>query len=425
MGAQTYECIDCKNKFTKPFFQGSRICRACIGVRERKRLQETVTEWQTKYRELEEKFNTLQEFVTANVGVLPPSQVERPPPVAGPLQGSPPASQEDGVRPSQVEGPHSETGPLQGSPPASQEDGVQPSQVEGPPPVAGPLQGSPPASQEDGVRPSQVERPPPVTGPLQGSPPASQEDGTRPSPVVRPHSETGPLQGSSPASQEDSFQRVRNGAKPKRPAPKLQTPTTFNRFQVLGETMEDEFETRLVGDSMVRGQLVEFCGRSSNSRRKRFCYPGAKLDDITAACDDVTKDADRNTLLIVHAGTNDVQSTRSEELLEKYRRMIRRFKSKVDASNVIISGILPRVGAEQSFYNKAFSTNNRLKTLCSQENVQFVNFWDNFYRDTFLYQTDGVHLNSVGAARFGRLLCNQVTLHKSKNVTQATPTAPP
>ena len=411
MGAQTYECIDCKNKFTKPFFQGSRICRACIGVRERKRLQETVTEWQTKYRELEEKFNTLQEFVTANVGVLPPSQVERPPPVAGPLQGSPPASQEDGVRPSQVEGPHSETGPLQGSPPAS---------------------------QEDGVRPSQVERPPPVTGPLQGSPPASQEDGTRPSPVVRPHSETGPLQGSSPeftdyfrfpfpfpASQEDSFQRVRNGAKPKRQAPKFQTPTTFNRFQVLGETMEDEFETRLVGDSMVRGQLVEFCGRSSNSRRKRFCYPGAKLDDITAACDDVTKDANRNTLLIVHAGTNDVQSTRSEELLEKYRRMIRRFKSKVDASNVIISGILPRVGAEQSFYNKAFSTNNRLKTLCSQENVQFVNFWDNFYRDTFLYQTDGVHLNSVGAARFGRLLCNQVTLHKSKNVTQATPTAPP
>ena len=354
MGAPTYECIDCKNKFTKPFFQGSRICRACIGVRERKRLQETVTEWQTKYQELEKKFNSLQEFVTANVGVLPPPPPPPPPPL----------------------------------PP--------------PPPVTGPLQ-----------------------GPLQGSPPASQEDGMRPSTVERPHSETGPLQGSSPASQEDDFQRVRNGAKPKRPAPKLQTPTTFNRFQVLGETMEDEFETRLVGDSMVRGQLVEFCGRSSNSRRKRFCYPGAKLDDITAACDDVTKDADRNTLLIVHAGTNDVQSTRSEELLEKYRRMIHRFKSKVDASNVIISGILPRVGAEQSFYDKAFSTNNRLKTLCSQENVQFVNFWDNFYHDTYLYQTDGVHLNSVGAARFGRLLCNQVSVHKTKNVTRATPTAPP
>ena len=310
----TKKCDDCEGRFTKPFFQGSPVCRMCV---HRHKLEEAVTEWQTKYRDLEKKFDTLQDFVTANVGVIPPSLVERPPSVTAPPQEIP------------------------------------------------------------------------------------------------------------PASQEDDFQPVRNGAKPKRPARKLQTPTTFNRFQVLGETLEDEFETRLVGDSMVRGQLVEFCGSSSNSRRKRFCYPGARLDDVTAACDDVTNDADHNTLLIVHAGTNDVQTTRSEELLEKYRRMINRYKSKVDGNNIIISGILPRVGAEQSFYDRAFSTNSRLQTLCSQENVQFINLWDSFYHDSYLYQADGIHLNSVGAARFGRLLCNQVSLHKAKNVTRATPTAPP
>ena len=270
-----------------------------------------------KYRDLEKKFDTLQDFVTANVGVIPPSLVERPPSI------------------------------------------------------------------------------------------------------------TTPPQNDSPASQEEDFQPVRNGAKPTRPKRKLQTPTTFNRFQVLGETMEDEFETRLVGDSMVRGQLVEFCGRSSNSRRKRFCYPGARLDDVTAVCEEVTNEADQNTLFIVHAGTNDVQTTRSEELLEKYRRMINQYKSKTDGNNIIISGILPRVGAEQTFYDRAFSTNNRLQTLCAQENVKFINLWDHFYHDTYLYQADGVHLNSVGAARFGRLLCNQVSLHQSKNATRATPTAPP
>ena len=176
---------------------------------------------------------------------------------------------------------------------------------------------------------------------------------------------------------------------------------------------------------MVRGQLVEFCGRSSNSRRKRFCYPGARLDDVTAVCEEVTNEADQNTLFIVHAGTNDVQTTRSEELLEKYRRMINQYKSKTDGNNIIISGILPRVGAEQTFYDRAFSTNNRLQTLCAQENVKFINLWDHFYHDTYLYQADGVHLNSVGAARFGRLLCNQVSLHKSKNATITVPTAPP
>ena len=316
-------CGDCRGRFAAQYFRHSPVCRMCV---HRKRLEEAVTEWQTKYRDLkmtcqtkyrdlEMKFETLQDFVTANVGVAPPSLVESTP------------------------------------------------------------------------------------------------------------SRTTPPQDHSSASQDDGFHRVRNGAKP-RPARKLQTPTTFNRFQVLGETMEDDFETLLVGDSMVRGQLVEFCGRSSNSRRKRFCYPGAGLDDVTAVCDEVTTDADQNTLLIVHAGTNDVQTTRSEELLEKYRRMINRYKSKVDGKNIIISGILPRVDAEQIFYNRAFSINNRLQTLCSEENVHFVNLWNHFYDDTHLFQADGVHLNSVGAARFGRLLCDQVSLHKSKNATRVTPTAP-
>ena len=225
------------------------------------------------------------------------------------------------------------------------------------------------------------------------------------------------------ASQDQGFQTVRNGAKPKK---KLLTPTTFsNRYQVLADTMEDEFETRLVGDSMVRNQVVEFCGRSSNGRRKSFCYPGARLDDITAVCDEVTSSSESNTLYVLHAGTNDICSTRSEELLAKYRRMIKQFKSKTNSANIIISGILPRVRTVSNFYNKAFSTNNRLRTLCAEENVHFVNFWNEFYFDTHLYGPDGVHLNCVGDARFGRLLCKEVSNVRSKNGTQLTPSTPP
>jgi len=137
------------------------------------------------------------------------------------------------------------------------------------------------------------------------------------------------------------------------------------------------------------------------------------MEDITAACEDVTRDADNNTLYIIHAGTNDVKSCNSEELLDRYRRMIQQYRSK--SNNILISGILPRIGAERSFYSKAFSTNNRLKSLCTQENVDYVNLWDDFYNNACLFQNDGLHLNSVGAARLGRLLDEQVSLFRSKN----------
>ena len=74
--------------------------------------------------------------------------------------------------------------------------------------------------------------------------------------------------------------------------------------------------------------------------------------------------------------------------------MIRQFKTKI--SNIVISGILPRMSANGRFYGKARTINNRLDSLCSQEGVDFVNLWDDFYNKPFLFQYDGLHLNSVG-----------------------------
>ena len=189
--------------------------------------------------------------------------------------------------------------------------------------------------------------------------------------------------------------------------------STYNRFKVLNEEEEDALETRLIGDSITRGQLSEFAGRARTSR-KRLCMPGGRLDDITAACDEAASGAESNALFVIHAGTNDVEYTRSEELMEKYRRMIQRYKTK--SHNVIISGILPRTRAPSHFYDRAFSTNSRLRSLCTEEGVDYVNFWDDFYNKPFLFQEDGLHLNEVGSARFGRLLSNKVSSFRPKNV---------
>ncbi|MPC53529.1 hypothetical protein E2C01_047424 [Portunus trituberculatus] len=107
-------------------------------------------------------------------------------------------------------------------------------------------------------------------------------------------------------------QRRANLNYPPRPT---QTPSDKRHiiYQILAEEEEYVQETRLVRDSIVRGQLSEFCGRASKSR-KHLCMPGGRLDE--AAC------GSKNSLFVIHAGTNDLENTRSEELMEKYKRMI-------------------------------------------------------------------------------------------------------
>ena len=67
--------------------------------------------------------------------------------------------------------------------------------------------------------------------------------------------------------------------------------------------------------------------------------PGRHLDDITAACDEATSGSTNNTLFVIHGGTNNVVNARFEELMEKYKRMIQRYKAK--SQNIIVLGILP------------------------------------------------------------------------------------
>ena len=211
---------------------------------------------------------------------------------------------------------------------------------------------------------------------------------------------------SPPSNQVVGFQPVRNGARAK-PTRRVLPVKTYNKFQALAglEEPEETSEARVVGDSIVRGQLVEFCGRAP-SKRKRFCIPGASVDDVTEAVDEVTDGLPDNGLVIIHAGTNDIMRTRSEELLEKYKMMIRRYKEKTN--NVLISGILPKIDAGNVFFSKAFSVNNRVKNLCSQEGIEFIDTWNHFYGERELFQSDGLHLNPAGSARLGRLLNNAV-----------------
>ncbi len=83
--------------------------------------------------------------------------------------------------------------------------------------------------------------------------------------------------------------------------------------------------------------------------------PGGRLDDIMAACDEAASGAENNALFVFHAGVNNVENTKSEELIEKYKRMIQHYKTK--SQKIIVSGILPGPDHRPFFvYDRAFRT---------------------------------------------------------------------
>lgn len=213
---------------------------------------------------------------------------------------------------------------------------------------------------------------------------------------------------------QQEFQTVRRGFRPNKRSYKPAT-TIQNRFRILADLEDEPQEVRLVGDSILRGQLPEFCGRAPGNR-KRFCMPGAGVSDISQSLDEVmsdTTDVTNNPLLLVHVGTNDVKRSRPEELIDRYRTLIQRLKSK--SKNVIISGILPRIRADWRFYSKALAVNKLLNSLCSQEGITFVNLWKSFARQQDMFAKDGLHLSAIGSARFGRLMDEAVCSFWSKN----------
>lgn len=222
-----------------------------------------------------------------------------------------------------------------------------------------------------------------------------------------------PMTNSDSSLRSDQFVPVRNGARPRQMKTCLPVITT-NKFSILGFEDDTEKEVRIVGDSLVREQLEEFCGRNPVSR-KRFCYPGARVEDITNDIDYISANGTDDTKYFVHVGTNNVLNTRSEELLQKYKDLLQRLKEKTNNNNIIISGILPRIMWRTDFFGKASYINNSLKSLCLQEGVHFVNFWNHFYDKKMLFAPDGLHLSSVGNSRFGRLINSFVSSLQAKN----------
>ncbi len=124
-----------------------------------------------------------------------------------------------------------------------------------------------------------------------------------------------------------------------------------------------------------------------------FCMSGSETNDINDFSDHVSKDTTNETFFVLHTRANNVRKTRSEDLLDKYRKLIQQYKTK--SSKIMISGVLSRIAADNVFYSKTFSLNHHLETICKQHGIEFVNMWNDIYNNPGLFKEDGLHLSPV------------------------------
>ena len=222
--------------------------------------------------------------------------------------------------------------------------------------------------------------------------------------------------------QTDTFSMVKKGFKPrnqKEPTPII----TCNRFDPIIPTSDDiteEEDLVLIGDSLVRNQDVEFCGRNPKGRR-RYCYPGHSLSGrkrLQHRVVDYCEDTDEDTTFIIHIGTNDVEPKdvyhRPQELIRKYQNLLSIIRENSGSNKFIITGLIPRMGESRYHTNRRRHINHLLQDMATRENGLFGNLWNHFEEQGHLYQKDGLHLNEVGSARMGRLL-HKLAISCSKN----------
>lgn len=205
----------------------------------------------------------------------------------------------------------------------------------------------------------------------------------------------------------DNWIKVKNGIKPK--GTFISPIQITNKFSFLtctkGTEENEEIETRLVGDSYIGGQLMNFCVRNKK-KRKRFFKPNASIDDLIKGVDEFSGEDSKNALIVLNVGISDMSGNeKNPELIKKYKSLIEKLKDR--SANIVCAGILPVRNSTKHIHNKSFNFNLKLKKLCTEMGLNYFSAWDYFLkgnRSLHLFAKNGYDLSHSGHTTYGRLL---------------------
>ena len=184
--------------------------------------------------------------------------------------------------------------------------------------------------------------------------------------------------------------------------PRSKETLTSNRFSLLAD---EEEETVLIGDSMVKSQGEHF-GSKNKKKRKVRSYPGANARKILEELGKIEIE-NKKTTIIVQASGNDLflrngNAGSTEPLVKQLENTIETAKKKTN--NAIVLGILPRLDVSHFALSKALGINGRLKSICQKKGVRYIDLWDTFYGNRKMYRRDGIHFSEEGMRLYGSQL---------------------
>lgn len=179
-----------------------------------------------------------------------------------------------------------------------------------------------------------------------------------------------------------------------------------NTFSVLQDELQEEGQAdedsqstgkslKIVGDSLCR-----YVGRAVRSKISgNYCFPGVGVKQVEERLEGVV---DRDSLVCVIVGGNDIHRRRSEELMNRYREALEKVRKQ--GGIPVACGILPRLGHNREWISRAIGFNNRMERYCRDNRIEFIDVWDHFYGRGYLFARDGVHLSRKGVSVLAGLI---------------------
>ena len=179
-----------------------------------------------------------------------------------------------------------------------------------------------------------------------------------------------------------------------------------NQFDLLPVNNNDVI---MLGNSITEhGEWTEWFGTADVKNR-------GIGSDITSGVlgrlNQITRGKPRKIFLKI--GTNDITLGYSEEeILENYRKILKKIKSDAPQTEIYVQSILP-IGGRQSNLESRMrhirSVNEKLRVLAAEQQVHFLDIFPSFLNSekTELdsrFSADGIHLNGEGYALWVKLI---------------------
>src|SRR6267154_542581 len=152
----------------------------------------------------------------------------------------------------------------------------------------------------------------------------------------------------------------------------------------------------VVGDSLARGvgDKLKF---QSDKVFERVSRGGAKIESINDEIVGLGDDSKRH--LVIIAGTNNLESDSSAEMLAKYEKLLEDVR-KVKHRQITVVGVVKRYDLKSSFESKRIVVNMRLREMCNKKSIKFLGYDP----ERGQLSRDKLHLNEEGQNEFASMI---------------------